>query len=114
MKLLDAVVTPLDATVNGLTNKLWVSGSNLRSIWVDVPITTDWLGLTDKFMISVSRKPCAVDTETTASILCKVPVTWSKLLSNRYSKLPFPTVVSPTNANPSEVVVNPTWVTIPM
>ena len=41
LKLFVSVVTPLDATVSGLTNKLWVSESNLRSILVDVPIPTD-------------------------------------------------------------------------
>ena len=88
--------------------------SNLRSIEVDVPIPTDWLGLIVRFISSLSTNPCAVDTETTASILCNFPVTWFKLLSNRYSKLLEPTVVSPTKDNPSELVVNPTWVTIPI
>ena len=114
LKLLVAVVTPLDAILIGLTNKLWVSESNLRSIWVDVPIPTDWFGETDNLTTSLLSKPCAVETETTASILCKVPVTLSKLLSNKYSKLLVPTVVSPMKDNPSEVVVKPTWVTIPI
>ena len=112
--MLVAVVTPLDGTVIGLTKRLRVSESNLRLIAADVPIPTDWFGFTVKSIISVSTKLWAVDTDTTALILCNLPVTWVGFDSSKYSKLLEPTVVSPTNARPIELVVSPTWVTIPI
>ena len=113
LKLLEAVVTPLDEIVIGFIKRVWVFESNLTSIFVEVPIPTDWLGLTVKLITSVSTKLCDVETDTTAFILCNLPVTWVGFDSNKYSKLLEPTLVSPTNARPTELVVKPTWVTIP-
>ena len=45
---------------------------------------------------------------------CKLPVICVGFDSKRYSKLLEPTLVSPTKDNPSELVVNPTWVTMPI
>ena len=100
--------------LTGLISKLLVWLSNLTLIEVDVPIPTDSLGVNSRSITSPSTKLCDVDTETTESILCSFPVTWSKLLSNLYSKLLDPTFESPKKASPSEEVVNPTWVTIPI
>jgi len=80
----------------------------------EVPIPTDSFGVKLKSMISPSSKLWAVVSDTTASIRCRVPVTWVGFDSKRYSKLLEPTVVSPTNDNPSDVVVKPTCVTIPI
>ena len=114
LKLFVEVVTPLDGQVIGLINIDWVSSSNLTSIDDEVPIPTESFGVKLKSMISPSSKLCAVVSDTTASIRCKVPVTWVGFDSKRYSKLLEPTVVSPTKDNPSDVVVKPTCVTIPI
>ena len=109
-----AVVIPLDGQVTGFTNILSVKVSYFKLIDVDVPMPTDWLGTTSKLIKSPVVKLWDVDTDTCECILSSVPVTWSKLELKLYSKLLDPTFVSPKNARPVELVVSPTWVTIPI
>jgi len=76
LKLFVDVVTPLLVQVIGLIKIDWVSSSNFTFINVEVPIPTDDLGVKFRFITSPSLKLWAVDSETTASTRCKVPVTW--------------------------------------
>ena len=109
------VFTSPDKQVIGFTSKLWVKLSNFKFIEVDVPIPTESLGIKSRFIISPSTKLCAVDTDTTVSFLCKVPVTLVWFASILYSKLLDPTfsLVGP-KASPTEEVVRPTCVVIPI
>ena len=91
-----------------------LNSSYLTSTNNEVPIPTDWFDFKFKFMTSSLFKLWAVDNDTWAVILCSLPVTWSKLLSKKYSKLLLPIFVSPTNDNPVVLVVNPNCVTIPI
>ena len=113
MKLSVDVVTPLVVQLTVLTSKLWVLLSNFTLIDVDVPMPTESLGTTFKFIISPSTKLCAVETDTTVSTLCNLPVTFVFCANKLYSKLLDPTLLCPTNAKPCDDVVKPTWVTIP-
>ena len=99
------------------TESFGMNKSNCKAVpipaTVDVPIPTDWFGVTVKSIISLFDKLCAVDRDICACILCNLPVNCSKLLFSEYSKLLDPIFVSPTNDNPLVLVVNPTCVTIP-
>ena len=111
--LLVELVIPLDEHVLVLINRILFNLSYWTLTDVDVPMPTDWLGITFKSIISLLDKLCAVESDTCACILCNFPVNCSKLLFSEYSKLLDPIFVSPTNDNPLVLVVNPTCVTIP-
>ena len=74
-----AATDPLEALFNTTTGTVGgafaIAWALKRFFGVDVPIPTDWFGETDNLTISLSSNPCAVETETTASILCNVPLT---------------------------------------
>jgi len=108
------VVTPLDGHVIGLIKILLSILSYLTFIEVDVPMPTDSLGIRLRLTISPSTKLWDVETDTCACILWSLAVTWSKLDFKLYSKLLDPTLVSPTNDNPIELVKSERWVTIPI
>ena len=104
---------PLDEHVFVLISRISFNSSYLTLTEVDVPIPTDWFGVTVKSINSLFVKLCAVDRDTCACILCNLPVNCSKLLFSEYSKLLDPIFVSPTKDNPLVLVVSPTCVTIP-
>ena len=81
------LVIPLDEHVFVLISRILFNSSYLTLTEVDVPIPTDWFGVTVKSIISLFDKLWAVDRDTCACILCNLPVNCSKLLFNEYSKL---------------------------